>query len=516
MAGLIYLFPLLVLLTSIISSKLIFAQELSFEISETGHVATNNLDVDSSGQFIAVWDDYRHCPENGGEEGGAAIYVQRFDANGVKLGNNIRMDEKSDDDISNTRPDIVINKTNGDFVIVWQERSGSSDNGDRKSRIIASIFKADFGKIAFQFVVDQNDTIWQAFPEVKYLSNHNIIILWHENHEGNQFYYAKLFNSFGVSIGERFKVNSNNVSSSTAHFDMLPLSGFYLVWDQYIQVYDNFGNPVTDILEGPFQNVNTTKSLNENNILIITRSESHRQLKGIIYQIIPNSYSEYFRIDDDTTTLNRRGGSDIAVNQSGDFIVVWRDSRNDYNGLYDISDVYGQRFDRSARPIGSNFKANHEDTERKQYNSKVAIYHDRFVAIFSQGGYIVGTSQDFSNPTPGQVYGWEYLVPPVPPSYPITFDSSKPPYPNPFIKQIHKFVTIEFDLDTEANVLLEIYNTLGQKIKTLLSIRLPGGFYAAKWFGDTNIGKIATSGIYLCSLCINGKAFNKKITFIKK
>jgi hypothetical protein len=47
-------------------------------------------------------------------------------------------------------------------------------------------------------------------------------------------------------------------------------------------------------------------------------------------------------------------------------------------------------------------------------------------------------------------------------------------------------------------------------------MRLPKGFIEKKWFTDTNNGKISTGGIYLCSLCINGRAFNKKITFIKK
>jgi len=118
------LFPSFTLLCSLVlSGNLLFAQELSFEINDTGHAFFEpNIDVDSSGQFIAVWADYRHCPEYGGEEGGAAIYIQRFDTTGVKSGNNVRMDEKSDYDVSNTNPDVAINKTNGDFVIVWQER----------------------------------------------------------------------------------------------------------------------------------------------------------------------------------------------------------------------------------------------------------------------------------------------------------------------------------------------------------------------------------------------------------
>ena len=521
----------LMLYSHFASMKHVFAQQLSFEINEAGHALTANFDVDSSGKFIAVWDDYRHLPEYGKDnEGGAAIYVQRFDTSGIKLGDNIRIDEKSHDDISNTRPDIAINKTNGDFVIVWQERSGSSANNDRKSQIIASVFRADFEKIAFQFVVDQNDTVWQAFPEVKYLSNNNILILWHENHDGSQYYFAKLLDPFGVVISKRFKVNSNNISASISYFDALAPSGFYFIWDSYMQLYDNFGNPITDVLAGPFQNVNAVKSLNEENILIITRDEYQRRLEGTIYNIRQNSYHESFRIDDDTTTLNRRGSSDVALNESGDFIIVWKDWRNDYRNLYDVTDVYGQRFDKNFRPIGSNFKINHEDTEREQHNPKVSFYRNRFIVIYSQGedrelagelpadvidisasgGYIVGTSQDFTNPIPGKVYGWEYLLP----SSPRTFDALRPPYPNPFIKKFQDHVTIEFDLGTEGNVSFGIYNILGQRIKKLSSCRLLEGSYLVKWYGETDQGTVAASGVYFCRIEIDGKISNKKINFI--
>ncbi len=520
-----------------LSGNLLFAQELSFEINETGHAFfPPNIDVDSSGQFIVVWQDYRHCPGYeggvGGEEGGAAIYIQKFDTNGVKSGNNIRVDEKSDDDIRNTNPDIAINKTSGDFVIVWQERSGISENDWGKSRIIASIFNAGFEKIAFQFVVNHDNTIRQNFPEVKYLANNSIIIFWHENHDHNQFYYAKLFDPSGVPISEKFKANSNHVPGNVL-FDALPLSGFYIAWDRYIQMYDNFGSPVTGIFEGPLQNFNATKSLNENDILIVTRDEYQRRLEGVIYHVDQNSYSERFRIDDDTTTLNTRGGSDIAVNQSGDFIVVWKDSRNDYNNLYDVSDVYAQRFDNTAQSIGSNFKVNHEATELHQSFTKVSFYQNRFIAIFTQRriseptvelpplpigvvdpsksrSYIVGTSQDFSSPTPGPVFGWEYIFPPDP----DTFDASRPPYPNPFIKQVHGFVAIEFDLDSGADVSLNIYNMLGQRIRTLFSGPLPGGFYRAKWYGTTQDRDMVASGLYFCILRIDGQVFTKKITFI--
>lgn len=528
----IFLFLLLV--------NTLFAQELSFEIDETGLAFFDAaLDVDLSGQFIAVWQDFRHCPEYGKDnEGGAAIYIQKFDAHGVMSGHNIRIDEKNDDDISNTNPDIAINKATGDIVIVWQERSGASESGSKtKSRIIASIFSASFEKIAFQFVVNPSDTLWQAFPEVKYLSNNNILIIWHINRYDGQFYQAKLYNSLGAVVKETFLTNANDLPSSTTFFDALPSGGFYFVWDSYMQFYDNWGTPVTDVLEGSFENVNAVKSLNEEGILIITRDECLSRLEGVVYHLVENSYGERFRIDDDTTTVNTRGGSDIAVNQSGDFIVVWTDGRHDYNNWYDVSDIYAQRFDKNVTPIGNNFKVNHEESEIKQYFPKVSLYQNRFITIFSQGAasepitdlplddlpfdvinvsagrsYLIGASQDFTNPTPGQVYGWESLF--LPP--PEVMDVSRPAYPNPFVKRDHDFVTVEFDLDKEVTASCMIYNVFGQQIKTLFSsCSLPADFYRVKWYGGMHNGGMATSGLYLCVLRIDEEIYTKKIVFIR-
>ena len=70
-------------------------------------------------------------------------------------------------------------------------------------------------------------------------------------------------------------------------------------------------------------------------------------------------------------------------------------------------------------------------------------------------------------------------------------------YPNPF----NANTTIEFDISEDAvPVFLRIYNTLGQRVVTLLDETLASGRYRITWDGTDRSGTRVASGIYLCRL----------------
>ncbi|MCB0285503.1 MAG: carboxypeptidase-like regulatory domain-containing protein [Calditrichaeota bacterium] len=65
-------------------------------------------------------------------------------------------------------------------------------------------------------------------------------------------------------------------------------------------------------------------------------------------------------------------------------------------------------------------------------------------------------------------------------------------YPNPFNPE----TTIRFSVPERATVLLQIYNTLGQKVRTLANARYSAGIYDVRWDGRDDSGNSVTSGIY--------------------
>lgn len=74
-------------------------------------------------------------------------------------------------------------------------------------------------------------------------------------------------------------------------------------------------------------------------------------------------------------------------------------------------------------------------------------------------------------------------------------------YPNPFNPE----TTVRFDVSQQAQVTLEIYNVLGQKIRTLLNKKMTPGEYEITWDGKNDSGMETSSGVYLLHLHAEGK-----------
>jgi len=84
-------------------------------------------------------------------------------------------------------------------------------------------------------------------------------------------------------------------------------------------------------------------------------------------------------------------------------------------------------------------------------------------------------------------------------------------YPNPF----NPTTLIEFALPEAADVTLEIYNLLGQKVRTLANGHMPAGYFNVVWDGLDNNGKTLSSGTYIYQFKSADRIFTKKMVFMK-
>ncbi len=86
-------------------------------------------------------------------------------------------------------------------------------------------------------------------------------------------------------------------------------------------------------------------------------------------------------------------------------------------------------------------------------------------------------------------------------------------YPNPF----NPTTTIEFVINQSrfANVRLEVYNVLGQKIRTLYKGVLDAGTYKFQWNGRNDASQQVASGLYLYRLEVDGRAQIKQMILLK-
>jgi hypothetical protein len=84
-------------------------------------------------------------------------------------------------------------------------------------------------------------------------------------------------------------------------------------------------------------------------------------------------------------------------------------------------------------------------------------------------------------------------------------------YPNPF----NPSTFIEYALPKAGYVKIEIYNLVGQKIKTLVDSYLEAGRYRAHWDGTDDNGVRVSSGIYIYRLVAGENIIARKMVLIK-
>lgn len=93
----------------------------------------------------------------------------------------------------------------------------------------------------------------------------------------------------------------------------------------------------------------------------------------------------------------------------------------------------------------------------------------------------------------------------VEPSLPMEYDLAQN-YPNPF----NPVTQIQYTLPTDAHVQLVIYNSLGQKVATLVNGNQQAGRHSAS-FDATAL----SSGVYLYQLSTPGFSQTKKMMLVK-
>lgn len=84
-------------------------------------------------------------------------------------------------------------------------------------------------------------------------------------------------------------------------------------------------------------------------------------------------------------------------------------------------------------------------------------------------------------------------------------------YPNPF----NGDTSFQFSLARESDIQLAIYNSLGQKIKTLAQGSFQAGRHQASWHGDNASGDAVSSGIYFGVLQIGAIRLTRSVTLLR-
>jgi flagellar hook assembly protein FlgD len=84
-------------------------------------------------------------------------------------------------------------------------------------------------------------------------------------------------------------------------------------------------------------------------------------------------------------------------------------------------------------------------------------------------------------------------------------------YPNPFNPE----TTLDFYLKSEGFVNIDVFNTRGQKVKTLVNEIRPAGNNTVTWHGVDDNNRAVSSGIYFYRMTTSGYTSTSKMVLLK-
>jgi len=84
-------------------------------------------------------------------------------------------------------------------------------------------------------------------------------------------------------------------------------------------------------------------------------------------------------------------------------------------------------------------------------------------------------------------------------------------YPNPF----NPVTTIEYSIPRRCNVRLDIYNSLGRKVRTLIDQEEWAGSHLTTWDGTSRFGETVSTGVYFYRLQAGDSVEMKKMLLVR-
>jgi len=143
------------------------------------------------------------------------------------------------------------------------------------------------------------------------------------------------------------------------------------------------------------------------------------------------------------------------------------------------------------------------DSVDLSYGSTAAAY------TAAQGGFPLGDLNWYPDKK-AEWEGWITGVNNDQAVQPVQFDLSQN-FPNPF----NPVTTIDYNISKTTHVSLDVYNTIGQKVRSLVNATQIGGSYQMTWNGQDDTGAQLPSGIYFYRLQAGNETMMKKMTMVK-
>jgi hypothetical protein len=228
------------------------------------------LAMNKDGSFVICWQDDRYSYPNKHD-----IFMQRFDNNGIKIGNNVKVNDDLDT-LVDQQAAVVSSDGRGYFVIAW------GDDRNEELNIYYQLYDTNGSAIG----QNRKATIFSAYgllgiPKVSMREDRKFFIGWIDlNYSSKAQYYGRRFNSNGDTIGMPYMIPMSSPGSSTQRSNSV-----YLFGDRVYATWEDTRNGNSDIY------CNVRGFQNPDTVIGIKSISSEFPLTFKLYQNFPNPFN---------------------------------------------------------------------------------------------------------------------------------------------------------------------------------------------------------------------------------
>jgi hypothetical protein len=297
--------------------------------------------------------------------------------------------------------------------------------------------------------------------------------------------YSYFFN------GQKYKEKTLNEYVRRCPF-LLPgnKQSFWVLWDGNAQLYSTELEPLSSIF---YLRLYSPPVLYLGNGAFLMLSESLDKMYAKIIDTTGTQLKKFLLVDD-----SKISNINLMLLDSTHFITQWTKDK----------EIYARTFNTKGEIVINNL-AIHEDIEAYRDWSNICLNDDKVLFVWSdsrdweQGYNIYGSIYELN-----QITAIPYILQPqnLEPDFYLAQN-----YPNPF----NSSTVIHYELPNSCFTRLEIYNLLGQNVRTIIAENQLPGKYQIQWDGRDEKGNLLPTGIYLWQLLAGKQKSVKKIAFIK-
>jgi hypothetical protein len=171
--------------------------------------------MSSNGSFVIAWES--------SQSGNNDVFFRRYDASGTAQGSEVRANTTTTSDQWNAAVGI---DGSGNFVVVWEDTSGSDGSG---SGIYAQRYNASGVAQGAQFRVNTTTANDQAIPAVAMNASGDFVVAWNSDGQDGTGWgsYAQHFRADGTPAGAEIRVNTTTANNQD--LTSVALSGTHAV-----------------------------------------------------------------------------------------------------------------------------------------------------------------------------------------------------------------------------------------------------------------------------------------------